>query len=182
MVLTGGVDVGIAPFDLGARLWDTATLAQDAMAAAQQPHWGLTARHFGGLTELPGLLTLAAHRQGRLFGVLVGFPTASRDWWPNQVRPALAAAENLHWLDDAFELAELHVHPDVQGCGLGSALLNEAVRRIDQGRIVLSTGAVGNLQARNFYRRHGFRTLTAPFQWQGMPLRVFVLGRELTDR
>lgn len=182
MVLTGDVDVDIAPFDLGARLRDTAALAQEAMAAAHQPAWALTTQYFGGLTETPDLLALGAHRQGRLLGILVGFPTASRDWWPNQVRPALAAAENLHWLDDAFELAELHTHPDVQGRGLGSALLNEAVRRIDQHRIVLSTGAVGNRPTRTFYRRHGFRTLTAPFQWLGMPLRVFVLGRELTDR
>ncbi|RCW40824.1 acetyltransferase (GNAT) family protein [Halopolyspora algeriensis] len=176
------MDVDIAPFDLDARLWDTATLAQDAMAAAHQPGWALAGQYLGEVTELPGLLTLAAHRQGRLTGVLIGFPTASRDWWPNQVRPALAAAENLHWLEDAFELAELHVHPEAQGRGLGSALLNEAVRHIEQHRIVLSTGAIGNRPTRGFYRKHGFRTLTAPFRWMETPLRVFVLGRELTDR
>lgn len=180
MVLTGHVDADIAPFDLGGRLGDTATLAQDAMAAAHQPGWALAAQYLHEITELPGLLALAARRQDRLLGILVGFPTASRDWWPDQVRPALAAAENLHWLDDAFELAELHVHPDMQGRGVGSELLNEAVRRIDQRRIVLSTNAIGNQPTRAFYRRQGFRTLTAPFQWLGLPLRVFVLGRELT--
>lgn len=176
------MDADIAPFDLDARLRDTTALAREAMAAAHQPAWTLAGQHLGGVTELPGLLPLAAQQQNRLLGILIGFPTAGRDWWPNQVRPALAAAENLHWLDDAFELAELHVHPDVQGGGLGSALLNEAVRRIEQRRIVLSTNAIGNRPARAFYRKHGFRTLTAPFRWMDTPLRVFVLGRELTDR
>jgi GNAT superfamily N-acetyltransferase len=107
---------------------------------------------------------------------------ANREWWRNQVRLPLDMSENLHWLDDAFELAELHVHPDRQGGGIGTALLQEAGQRIAERRIVLTTNAIGNHPTKEFYRRRGFRTLTGPFQWLGLPMRVLVLGREITAR
>lgn len=173
------VDVDIKPFDLGAHLGQARSIARTAMTDARQPGGLLIAKYLDEVTELAGLLALGAYQRDELVGVLVGWPTASRDWWPHQVRPALAMTENLHWLDDAFELAELHVHPDFQGIGVGTALLDEAERRVELPRIVLSTNAVGNLKAKAFYRRRGFRTLTAPFRWLGLDLRVLVLGREL---
>jgi ribosomal protein S18 acetylase RimI-like enzyme len=173
------VDVDIAPFDLTARLDEARRLARTAMSAANQPGGILVAKYLDEVTDVAGLLALGAHRQDRLVGMLVGWPIANREWWRHHVRPALAATENLHWIDDAFELAELHVHPDLQGAGVGTALLEEAERRIDQQRIVLSTNAIDNWHAREFYRRRGFRTLTAPFRWLELDLRVFVLGREV---
>ncbi|GAB3298602.1 GNAT family N-acetyltransferase [Parasphingorhabdus pacifica] len=173
------MDVDIAPFDLGERLQDTRALARTAMTAADQPGGILIAKYLDEVTELDGLLALGAFQQGELAGMLVGWPTASREWWPHRVGPALAATENEHWLEDAFEVAELHVHPEAQACGVGTGLIDEAVRRIDNPRMVLSTNAIENRRAREFYRRRGFRTLTGPFQWLGLPLRILVLGREL---
>lgn len=171
------MDVDIADFDLRARLDETKALARGAMAHASQPGGILVAQYLDEVTELPGLLALGAFRQDELVGALVGWPTASREWWPHHVRPALAATENLHWLDGAFELAELHVHPDLQGAGLGSELIDQAERRLDLSRVVLSTNALNNRRAREFYRRRGFRVLTGPFRWLGLPHRVLVLGR-----
>lgn len=176
------MDVDIAPFDLAARLSEVRELARTAMTAAQQPGGILIAKYLHEVTEVTGLLALGAHRQGELVGVLVGWPTASRQWWPNEVRPALRASGNEHWLDDAFELAELHVHPDLQGHGIATGLLEEAQRRVDQSRVVLSTNAINNQHARRFYRNRGFRTLSGPFQWRSVAIRIFVLGRELTER
>jgi ribosomal protein S18 acetylase RimI-like enzyme len=173
------VDVEIAPFDLTARLAEARTLARTAMSAAGQPGGFLVAKYLQEVTDIPGLLPLGAHRQDELVGMLVGWPIANRDWWRERIRPALTVTENVHWLDDAFELAELHVHPDLQGNGIGSALLDNAERMIDQQRIVLSTNAIDNWRAREFYRRRGFRTLTPPFRWLGLDLRIFVLGREI---
>jgi ribosomal protein S18 acetylase RimI-like enzyme len=173
------VDVDIAPFDLTARLTEARTLARTAMSAAGQPGGILIAKYLDEVTDLPGLLAIGAHRQDELVGMLVGWPVAQRWWWRHHVRPALAMAENLHWLDNAFELAELHVHPDVQGIGVGSALLSAAEHAIDQDRIVLSTNAIDNWRAREFYRRRGFRTLTPPVRWLGLDLRIYVLGREI---
>lgn len=172
------MDVDIAPFDLGERLQETRTLARTAMTAADQPGGILIAKYLDEVTGLDGLLALGAFRQDELVGMLVGWPTTSRDWWPHHVRPALAATGNEHWLDGAFELAELHVHPDLQGSGIGTALVEQVQQRITHPRIVLSTNAIDNRKAREFYRRRGFRTLTGPFQWLGLPLRILVLGRE----
>lgn len=172
------MDVDIADFDLRARLDETKALAREAMASARQPGGILVAQYLDEVTELPDLVALGAFRQDELVGALVGWPTASRAWWPHHVRPALAATGNQHWLDDAFELAELHVHPELQGAGVGTDLLGEAERRLDLPRIVLSTNALNNRRAREFYRRRGFRVLTGPFRWLGLPHRVLVLGRE----
>jgi ribosomal protein S18 acetylase RimI-like enzyme len=178
-VFTQGVDVDIAPFDLSEHLSEAKTLARTAMTAADQPGGMLIASYLDQVTELDGLLALGAYWREELAGMLLGWPTASRDWWPHHVRPALAMTENEHWLDGAFEIAELHVHPELQGIGVGSALLEEAERRIDNPRMVLSTNAIDNWQAKEFYRRRGFRTLTGPVVWLGLPLRILVLGKEL---
>lgn len=172
------MDVDIKPFDLGELLPAARTLARTAMTAAEQPGGILIGKYLNEVTALDGLLALGAFRQDELVGMLVGWPTASREWWPHHVRPALAMTEQEHWLEDAFEVAEFHVHPELQGCGVGTELLGEATRRIDNSRMVLSTNAMDNWRARNFYRRRGFRTLTGPFQWLGLPLRILVLGRE----
>ncbi len=180
-MLTRTVDVAIAPFDLGARLTEVRDLARTAMTAANQPGGVLIAKYLREVTDVAGLLALGAHRDGEIVGVLVGWPTASRRWWPDEVRPALAASGNEHWLDDAFEIAELHVHPDVQGRGIATRLLTETRRRIRQRRVVLSTNAIDNQHARRFYRQRGFRTLTAPFEWRSVAVRIFVMGLELTE-
>ncbi|WP_433871822.1 GNAT family N-acetyltransferase [Saccharopolyspora sp. CA-218241] len=173
------MNVRITTFDLAARLDAARALARTAMSAAGQPGGILIGQYFHEVTELDGLLALGAFHDDELVGMLLGWPTASRDWWPAQVRPDLAQTGNLHWLDDAFELAEIHVHPDHQGRGLGGRLLGAAEERIPQRRIVLGTNAIDNHRAKEFYRRRGFRTLTGPFRWLGLPLRVLVLGREI---
>jgi ribosomal protein S18 acetylase RimI-like enzyme len=173
------MDVDIAPFDLTARLDEAIGLARTAMSAAGQPGGILIGRYLEEVTEVPGLLALGALRQDTLVGMLVGWPVANRWWWRHHVQLALATTENLHWLEDAFELAEFHVHPAVQGLGIGTALLDTADGMIEQRRIVLSTNAIDNRPSREFYRRRGFRTLTPPFRWLGLDLRVYVLGREI---
>lgn len=167
----------IAPFDLAARCAEAISLAQTAMSVAGQPGGLLVARYLDEVTEVPGLVALGAHDRERLIAILVGWPCASRTWWSHHVRPALARSSNEGWLDDAFEVAELHVHPDVQGHGLGTKLLAKAATEVRQPRMVLSTN-VENDNARAFYRRRGFRTLTGAFRWLGTDLRVLVLGRE----
>lgn len=173
------MDVDIAPFDLAARLDEAIGLARTAMSAAGQPGGTLIGRYLDEVTEIPGLLALGALQQDTLVGMIVGWPVANRWWWRHHVQLALDDAENLHWLDDSFELAEFHVHPTMQGRGVGTALLNAADGLIEQGRIVLSTNAVDNRPTLEFYRRRGFRTLTPPFRWLGLDLRILVLGREV---
>lgn len=173
------MDVDIAPFDLAARVDEARTLARTAMSAAGQPGGILIGKYLDEVTEVPGLLALGAHRQDSLMGMLVGWPVANRWWWRHHVRLALDDAGNLHWLDDAFELAEFHVHPAVQGLGIGTSLLDAADHMIEQSRIILSTNAIDNQPTQEFYRRRGFGMLTPPFRWLGLDLQVAVLGREI---
>jgi len=53
------------------------------------------------------------------------------------------------------QLDHLYVHPDAQGCGIGTCLLQEA-RMLSPERIVLATFQ-SNARARAFYEKHDFR-------------------------
>ncbi len=61
--------------------------------------------------------------------------------------------------DNSGRIFSLAVHPSFQNRGLGSALLKEIIRVFkDMGvsEIILEVRS-GNLRARRFYERHGFR-------------------------
>src|SRR3982074_237465 len=59
---------------------------------------------------------------GRLVGFSYGYTSQPGLWWRGQITHPLSVAQREYWLDDAFELAELHVHPSVQGQRFGSRL------------------------------------------------------------
>ena len=79
----------------------------------------------------PGFRGLTAHVDGRLAGFTYGFHGENGQWWHDMVAAALAtrsragiaAAEYAAyeapgaWLDDSFEIAELHVLPALAGQG-----------------------------------------------------------------
>jgi ribosomal protein S18 acetylase RimI-like enzyme len=62
-----------------------------------------------------------------------------------------------HVLIDGEHLDHLYVHPEAQGCGIGSALLRKA-RSLSPRRVALVTFQ-RNASARAFYEKHGFRPL-----------------------
>lgn len=92
-----------------------------------------------------------------------GFTYERGHWWPEQVGPALEAAGLGEWQEDAFELVELAVRPDLQGRGLGSALLRELQQRAPQRRILLATNT--DNPAQKTYRRNGFELLLPDFHY-----------------
>ena len=85
----------------------------------------------------PGFRGLTAHVDGRLAGFTYGFHGESGQWWHDMVAAALATRSGAGisateyaandtpraWLDDSFEIAELHVLPPWQGKGIGRSLL-----------------------------------------------------------
>ncbi|APU16934.1 MULTISPECIES: GNAT family N-acetyltransferase [Actinoalloteichus] len=155
-------------------------LARRAQAAVGQPGADRAAGHLAGLEPVPGLLTMGAHQQDRLVGVLVGWPCGARPLWAALVQPALAAAGHTSWLTGSFEVAELHVEPEFHGTGVGTMLLRSLGERIEQDRLVLQAD-VTNRRAREFYRRRGFRVLTGPFRTVNRR-RALVLGTVLPMR
>src|SRR6202140_5144150 len=80
---------------------------------------GAMRRHVlhGGFRAFGALST-----RGRLVGFSYGYTSQPGLWWREQIAQPLSPAQREYWLADAFELAELHVHPSAQGHRLGSQL------------------------------------------------------------
>lgn len=116
-----------------------------------------------------------------LLGIGYGYHGAPGQWWHDEVQRGLvttdpAAAQR--WMSDYFELTELHVHPDAQGRGTGSALLLKLLSTVDAPRVLLSTPE-GPTRAWRLYRGAGFTDLLRNYRFTGDPRPFAVLGRQL---
>ena len=68
----------------------------------------------------------------QLVGFGYGYLIAPGQWWHDQVRAALDRRTAKTWLPGAFEVCELHVHPEHQSRGLGRQLLHALVAGADR--------------------------------------------------
>ena len=137
-------------------------------------------RHAG----YPGLRSLAAvdEQSQRMVGFAYCFRGASGQWWHDVVWSAVAATSGLGtahaWLDDAVEIAEVHVLPDFQARGTGRRL----VLALTAGRIertaLLSTRDAAT-PARRLYRKLGFSDLLTEFAFPGGGPPYAVMGAPL---
>jgi ribosomal protein S18 acetylase RimI-like enzyme len=137
----------------------------------------------------PGFRGLTALVDGRLAGFTYGFHGESGQWWHDMVAAALAtrsaaggsAAEYgdaqapREWLDDSFEIAELHVLPSWQGQGIGRSLLLSLASGRPERTAVLST-ADAPTRARRLYRGLGFTDLLTDFRFSGSEPPYAVMG------
>jgi ribosomal protein S18 acetylase RimI-like enzyme len=137
----------------------------------------------------PGFRGLTAQVNGRLAGFTYGFHGESGQWWHDMVAAALAtrsetgvaAAEYADseapgvWLDDSFEIAELHVLPSCQGQGIGRSLLLSLASARPERTAVLST-ADAPTKARRLYRGLGFTDLLTDFRFSGSEPPYAVMG------
>src|SRR5699024_4433794 len=57
--------------------------------------------------DYTGARVLLACRGGEPVGFAYGYTFQRGHWWPEQVGPSLEAHGHGHWMQDAFELAEL---------------------------------------------------------------------------
>lgn len=117
-----------------------------------------------------------------LVGIGYGYRGASGQWWHEQVRRGLTTVSGAQavdeWMDDYYELTELHVLPRAQGRGLGEALLRNLLDGVPTSHVLLSTPE-GPSNAWRLYRRVGFVDLLRHYQFTGDPRPFAVLGREL---
>jgi len=137
----------------------------------------------------PGFRGLTAQVNGQLAGFTYGFHGESGQWWHDMVAAALAtrsgtgvtAAEYAEvdapgaWLDDSFEIAELHVLPSWQGQGIGRSLLLSLTSGRPERTAVLST-ADAPTKARRLYRGVGFTDLLTDFRFSGSEPPYAVMG------
>ncbi|MDL4771137.1 MULTISPECIES: GNAT family N-acetyltransferase [Thermomonosporaceae] len=126
---------------------------------------------------LPGL-------GGTVRGFAYGFHGTSGQWWHDVVRGALAdlggEEHAAAWLDDPFEVAELHVHPDAQGQGLGRGLLGALCAGRTERTVVLSTLDLRpDSPARRLYRSVGMVDLITGFAFPGGGPRYAIMGGAL---
>ena len=136
----------------------------------------------------PGFRGLTAHVDGLLAGFTYGFHGENGQWWHDMVAGALASrsgvgystqadesAETKAWLEDSFEIAELHVLPGYQGRGIGRSLLLSLTAERGERTAVLST-ADAETRARRLYRGVGFTDLLTGFRFSGSEPPYAVMG------
>ena len=115
-----------------------------------------------------------------------GFRGAPGQWWYDTVARALAASGGPQaaaaWLENTFEVAELHVTPGYQGAGIGSGLLLSLTSGRPERTAVLSTRDA-ETRARRLYRGVGFADLLTGFSfYPGSEPPYAVMGAELPLR
>jgi ribosomal protein S18 acetylase RimI-like enzyme len=133
----------------------------------------------------PGFRCLMATVDGVLAGFTYGFHGESGQWWHDMVAGALAvdpgSRAGAAWLDDSFEIAELHVVPLYQGMGIGRSLLLSLTSGREERTAVLST-ADAPTRARRLYRGVGFTDLLTGFRFSGSEPPYAVMGAQLPLR
>jgi ribosomal protein S18 acetylase RimI-like enzyme len=124
----------------------------------------------------------AFNAKNELVGIGYGYLGASGQWWHEQVRQGLleshSAAEIEEWMQDYFELTELHVRPDSQGTGVGEEILRRLLNGVPAQKVLLSTPE-GPTRAWKLYRRVGFVDILRNYRFNGDPRPFAVLGRPL---
>lgn len=172
--LTG---VTIEAIDLAA--WAPQALQVQAVA------FGLTAEEVavrlhivGRHAQQPGVTALGAFDGGRLVGFGYGMPNRREHWWSTVIEPYLAAGGHDGWLDGVFAVTELHVLPDHQGRGVGSALIRALTAGSGLERSILSA-IDAETPARRLYRSLGYRDLARAVHFPNTDRPYAVMGAHL---
>jgi ribosomal protein S18 acetylase RimI-like enzyme len=157
-------------------------------AAMRPPTDTLAGRRsiMAGHASYPGFRALTAAEDGgsgEPAGFCYGFRGTPGQWWHDTVARGLAASRGARvaaaWLDDTFEVAELHVAPGYQGAGIGSGLLLGLTSGRPERTAVLSTRDA-ETRARRLYRGVGFTDLLTGFAfYPGSEPPYAVMGAEL---
>jgi len=132
---------------------------------------------------------LTALADGQLAAFTYGFHGENGQWWHDMVAAALATRSRAanaapdrgtprEWLDDSFEIAELHVLPRWQGHGIGRSLLLALTSGRRERTAVLST-ADAPTRARRLYHGVGFTDLLTDFRFSGSEPPYAVMGATL---
>ena len=114
-----------------------------------------------------------------------GFHGADGQWWHDLVRSALTRMGGYDlaqtWLADSFEVAEVHVHSDYQGRGIGRRMVPALLHPRLERTALLSTQDADS-RARRLYRRLGFGDLLTGYRFPGTDPPYAVMGAALPLR
>jgi len=177
----------LSPGEFAARLDQMIAVYAAAMRPPAEMLAGRRSIMAGHATH-PGFRAFLATEDGsgRPAGFGYGFHGAPGQWWHDTVARALAVAEGTAtaaaWLDDSFEVAELHVAPAHQGHGVGAGLLLRLTSDRPERTALLSTRDADS-PARRLYRGVGFTDLLTGFAFfPGSEPPYAVMGAELPLR
>ncbi|MCU1595743.1 MAG: GCN5-related N-acetyltransferase [Frankiales bacterium] len=148
--------------------------AMDVARSAARSRRAVVAAHL----ERDGLRAVGALDGDRLVGIAYGYRGGPGQWWHDQVRAAMDPSLAAIWLDDPFEVCELHVRPPLQGTGLGRDLLTALLEGTAARTAVLTTPD-RETRARAFYRAGGWTDLVLGLTFPGDPRSFAVLGLPL---
>lgn len=130
----------------------------------------------------PGFRAFVAERRRETLGFVYGFHGEGGQWWHDVVKEALVRSGDARhartWLADTFEVAELHVHPEAQGQGLGRGLITTLCAGRRERTVVLST-LDAPTPARGLYRSLGLVDLLTQFHFPGGGPPYAVMGAAL---
>jgi ribosomal protein S18 acetylase RimI-like enzyme len=169
------------PEDLTRRLDDVIQVYGQAMG---YPADLLEARrgYIAGHVRRAGFQAVASvDAGGRLLGFGYGYTSGGGQWWHDQVRAALDRRTAKRWLPGAFEVCELHVHPEHQSRGLGRQLLHALVADLPHPAALLSTPDA-DTKAFRLYHADGFVDLARGHHFPGDSRPFAILGVRLPLR
>lgn len=169
--------VGWGRAELAARTDDVLEVYAEAMEVSRSAARSRRSVLAGHL-DRHGLRAVAALEDGRLVGIGYGYLGAPGQWWHDQVRASMDPALAQTWLDEAFEVCELHVRPALHGTGLGRDILLQLLGGVEARTAVLTTPD-RDTRARRFYRLGGWVDLVRDLHFPGDPRTFAVLGLEL---
>jgi GNAT superfamily N-acetyltransferase len=166
--------VVIEPLDLLGRAAETGAVQEAALGPVPPDRYAVLNRH----VHYPGFRAFGAFEDDRMVGYTYGTDCAEGQWWFDQVRRGLLAAQHVGWVDHAHAVTELHVLPGHQGRGVGYALLNRLLAATDRPIALLSTYDLLSA-ARRLYRRVGFQDLVTGFRFGVTPQPFALMGAHL---
>ncbi|MEV7970107.1 GNAT family N-acetyltransferase [Sphaerisporangium sp. NPDC088356] len=127
----------------------------------------------------------AENTDGAAVGFGYGFHGMPGQWWHDVVRRALEERSgppvSAGWFGNAFEIAEIHVHPGYQGKGIGRRLVQGLCEGRPESTAVLSTHDQPTA-ARHLYHRLGFVDLMSKFVFPGGYEHYAIVGSMLPLR
>jgi ribosomal protein S18 acetylase RimI-like enzyme len=128
--------------------------------------------------ERAGFRAFGAFDGHRLVGFSEGYSSAPGQWWHDSVAARLPPNRRKRWLDGAFELVELHVHPEHQGRGLGGRLHDLLLQDVPHRTAMLSTRRA-DTPAMALYRKRGWVAVIDEMLFPGNPIPFQILGLDL---
>jgi ribosomal protein S18 acetylase RimI-like enzyme len=118
---------------------------------------------------------------GSIAGFVYGYTSKPGQWWHDLVNREMNNGQAERWLENAFEIVELAVHPRLQGKGAGGKLHDCILDGLSYRTGLLSTMQVETV-ALKLYRKRGWVTLLNDFYFPGTPKPYQIMGLDLKER